>query len=200
PADLAQSLGFSIVDPNAAGGALPIGLDSGVYASSDTVQAAPTLRKHRLIFWPRSAMPLLLVTNRSQAERGAYGKIRLLGPRALAFPRAREVPPSRLPRAFPADAALADRMLAGYLDRPLFAENFSASQGVDPWTQASGRALDDWHTFYEGGTRLIEYLHHVGYNGAMLSVLADGSTIYPSKLVQPTPRYDDGVYFATGQD
>ena len=34
----------------------------------------------------------------------------------------------------------------------------------------------------------------------MLSVMADGSTIYPNAAVAPTPRYDKGVLFATGQD
>ncbi len=200
PADVPQSLGFSIIDPNAAGAALPIGLDSGVYVAADSAEAVPTPRKHRLVFWPRSGLPLLLVTNRGHASRAAYGKIRLLGPRSTTFSLTREAAPSQLPRALASDVRLSDRILAGYLDRPLFPENFSASQGVDPWTNASGRTLDDWYTFYEGGSRLIEYLHHVGYNGAMLSVLADGSTIYPSALVEPTPRYDDGVFFASGQD
>ena len=72
------------------------------------------------------------------------------------------------------------RLLAAYLDRPLIPENFSADECLDPW---SGRSLDDWWTFYEGGTRLVEYLNHAGYNGLMLAVLADGSTIYPSTLL-----------------
>ena len=60
--------------------------------------------------------------------------------------------------------------------------------------------MDDWVTYYEGATRLVEYLHHVGYNGLVMSVLADGSTIYPSPLLQPTPRYDTGTFFGTAQD
>jgi hypothetical protein len=34
----------------------------------------------------------------------------------------------------------------------------------------------------------------------MLSVMADGSTIYPSAATDPTPRYDTGTFFASGQD
>ncbi len=34
----------------------------------------------------------------------------------------------------------------------------------------------------------------------MLGVLADGSTIYPSALADPTPRYDTGVFFTSAQD
>ena len=33
--------------------------------------------------------------------------------------------------------------------------------------KGAGRSLRDWVTFYEGGKRLIEYLKHVGYNGAV---------------------------------
>ena len=49
--------------------------------------------------------------------------------------------------------------MAAYLDRPLFPENFSAEEAYDDWC---GRSLDNWNTFYEGGTRLISYLQHVG--------------------------------------
>ena len=31
-------------------------------------------------------------------------------------------------------------------------------------------------------------------------MVADGSAIYPSELLEPTPRYDTGVFFASGQD
>jgi hypothetical protein len=79
----------------------------------------------------------------------------------------------------------------------LFAENFSAREALDA---LSSRSLDDWTTFYEGATRLVDYLNHIGHNGLMLSVLADGSTIYPSRLLDPTPAYDTGVFFGTGQD
>ncbi len=64
----------------------------------------------------------------------------------------------------------------------------------------SHRSLDDWNTFYQGGTRLVKYLRFVGYNALMMSVLADGSTIYPSRLVEPTPRYDTGGFSSAGQD
>jgi hypothetical protein len=104
---------------------------------------------------------------------------------------------SYLPRRFTSHGAESTRLLAGYYDRPLFPENFSAGDSFDSW---SGRSLDDWHTFYEGSTRLADYLNYVGYNALMVSVLADGSAIYPSRLVDSTPRYDTGVFFANAQD
>ncbi len=186
PSDLPQTLGISILEPNAAG-ALNVGLDSGVDVPETFLsgKSAPRWLRHRLVFWPRTKAPLLLMTNRSDRSPAVYGKIRVLAGW------------ESLPRAVPAQASASARMLAAYLDRPLFPENFSASEALDPWLN---RSLDDWQTFYEGGARLVQYLQYAGYEGLMLSVLADGSTIYPSRLVQPTPRYDTGVFFDSGQD
>ncbi|MHB1033734.1 MAG: family 10 glycosylhydrolase [Pirellulales bacterium] len=198
PTDVPQTLGISIVEPNAAGAVTPIGLDSGIYVADDAVAGKAHWAKHRVVFWPRTRTPLVLVTNRREGSHAVFGKIRVLGSPpspVLALPRTTAVA-TGLPRAFAA-TDVPERLLAGYLDRPLFPENFSATESLDSW---SGRSLDDWFTFYQGGTRLVEYLNHVGYNGLMVSVLADGSTIYPSAVVQPTPRYDTGVFFATGQD
>jgi glycosyl hydrolase family 10 len=201
PSDVPQSLGISLVEPNVTGAVMPIGLDSGVYLPSEAAESTPVMARHRLVFWPRTSWPLLLMTNRRQGARAVYGRIRLLGPRQSAFTTlAREPVAGRLPRAFPPDARPAGRLLAGYFDRPLFPENFSGSQAFDSWSAPSGRALDDWNTFQEGANRLVEYVNYVGYNGLMMSVLSDGSTIYPSTQLEPTPRYEDGVLLSSGQD
>ncbi len=47
---------------------------------------------------------------------------------------------------------------------------------------------------------MTDYLNSVGYNGLMLSVLAEGGSVYPSKLLEPTPRFDTGLFFDQGQD
>ena len=192
PSDVPQTMGISILEPNAAGALMPIGIDSGLDLGKEAATgAAPHWLRHRLIFWPRTATPLMLVTNRRDNSPAVYGKIRVFAGW------------EHLPRAFPAQPEPPvqlrpdGRLLAAYLDRPLFPENFSGAESFDEWSE---RSLDDWGTFYEGGTRLVEYLHHVGFGGLMISVLADGSTIYPSQLVQPTPRYDTGVFFASAQD
>jgi hypothetical protein len=199
PTDVAQTMGISIIEPNVAGKITPIGLDAGVYLPEEAIDRESRLARHRLIFWPRTKAPLLLVTNQRDGSRAVFGKVRLIGPKPSVASNLRldSGRPAYLPRAFPASQPAGDRLLAGYYDRPLFTKNLSASEAFDEW---SGRGLDDWVTFYEGATRLVEYLEHFGYNGLMITVLADGSTIYPSRLLQPTPRYDSGAYFATGQD
>jgi hypothetical protein len=186
PSDMPQTLGISILEPNAAGALMPITVDSGVDVTADVaVNRAPSWLRHRLVFWPRTTQPMVLMANRRDRLPAFYGKIRVLG-------GWEHLPPAAL-----AESRAGQRLLAAYFDRPLFPENFGASETLDNW---SGLSLDDWTTFYEGGTRLVEYLRHVGYNGLMISVMADGSTIYPTALVAPTPRYDKGSLFATGQD
>ena len=60
--------------------------------------------------------------------------------------------------------------------------------------------LDDWVTFYDGSQRLTKYLDYAGYNTAIVNVVREGGSLYPSKALQPTPKYDSGVFFVTGQD
>jgi len=187
PSDVPQTVSVSILEPNSSGALAAINVDSGFELPPNIpAQAeAPRWMRHRVVFWPRTKLPLVLVANRSETTPAVYGKIRVLAGW------------EQLPRALPGVPVLGSRMMTAYLDRPLFTKCFSASDALDAW---SGRSLDDWVTFYEGATRLVEYLNYVGYDSLMLSVLADGSTLYPSALVQPTPRYDTGAFFDTAQD
>jgi hypothetical protein len=186
PSDVAQTMGLSIIEINAAGTLVPIGLDSGVDVSNEAATAAaPHWERHRLVFWTRTNSPLLLITNRRQQTPAVYGKIRVMGGW------------ERLPRTDAAKDRWPSRLIAAYMDRPLVPENFSAEEVLDTW---SGRTLQDWRTFHQAGARLIDYLRYAGYNSLVLSVAADGSAIYPSQVLEPTPRYDTGVFFASGQD
>ena len=187
PAGISQTATISLIEPNAAGALVPFGVDSGIETkpslAADTSPAR--MQKHRLIFWPRTKTPLVLISNPRTDTAALYGKIRVLsGWKKLPAP----VQPS---------PEVPQRLIAAYMDRPLLPENFSAGESLDAW---SHRSLDDWKTFYEASTRLVEYMKHVGLGGLMMNVAADGSSIYPSQTLQPTPRYDKGDLFATGQD
>ncbi|MGD9724560.1 MAG: hypothetical protein AB7O59_24970 [Pirellulales bacterium] len=200
PSDVPQAMGISLIEPNAAGAVMPIGLDSGVYVSDEEAANPPQMSRHRVIFWPRTKTPLVLISNRRQGARAVYGKISVSSAAhsqfpTLPLPKPAESGPTLAP-AF-ADPAAGGRLWAGYLDRPLFSENFSAPEAVDP---TSRRSLDDWNTMYQGGVHLVRYLKYVGYGGLMMSAYADGSTIYPSATLAPTPRYDTGVFFGSAQD
>jgi hypothetical protein len=187
PSDVPQTLGVSILEPTASGGLASLVVNSSMVNSAEAIGAVdkPRWQRHRVVFWPRTASPLLLISNGRERTPAVYGKIRVLAGG------------QQLPRTLAMRGGANRRLLAAYLERPMIPENFAAAECLDSW---SGRSLDDWTTFYEGGTRLVEYLHHAGCNGLMLGALIDGSTIYPSTLVEPTPRYDTGAFFATAQD
>ncbi len=68
PSDVPQTLGISLIEPNAAGAVMPIGLDSGVYVSDEDAQSPSELLKHRIVFWPKTELPIVLMTNRRSAR------------------------------------------------------------------------------------------------------------------------------------
>jgi hypothetical protein len=183
PGEIPQTLGISVIEPNSAGKVVPVGVDTAIHVeASQTVPVEP--QRYRLIFWPRTELPYLLLTNRQSKRSATYGEIRL-------FHR------SELP-IVPIERTQAEhRMAIAQFSRPLFCEVFGASDAVDPET---GQALDDWLTFYEGASRLIEFAKYLGYDAISLAALCEGSAIYPVDGIQPTPKYDTGAYFTNGQD
>ncbi len=185
PDNVPQTLGVSIVQPNALGNVSPLGYDSAVEVAAPPVGVAPAVGRHRLVFWPRSKTPVLLLTSHDPDRPTVYGRVRI-----FRFSH-------RLMARRPRKANSPERLIAAWLDKPLAAEMFSANEAADTLT---GRSLDDWRTFYEAGTRLTQHLEFAGYNAAVLPALCEGSTLYPSELLQPTPKYDTGVYLTDGQD
>ncbi len=196
PSDWRQSVSISIVEPNAAGQVTPIGVDSGIEVREPAVTATPALAKGTLEFWPRTKTPWVLIANRRDDRAALLGKLTLsAGPANL---RPMEIGNGGgLAGGEAAHAKSAGRQLLAYLDRPLLAENFSASQSVD---RETGRSLEDWLTAYEAGTRLVEHLQSNGYTGAIVTVACEGGALYPSQKLEPTPQWDSGIFFESGQD
>jgi len=183
PTGVRQTLGISILEPNAAGEVVPLGLDSGIDVTPQLGDRA-AVRMHQIKFWPRTKSPVILLMNCRRNAPGVYGQIRV------------RAGPQHLP-THPNLSNPGDRLLAAYYDRPYLTENFSATQFVDG---GSRRLLKDWRSFHDAGNRLIEYLRHAGYNGAIMCVARDGGAIYPSQLLNSTPRFDNGAFFTTAQD
>lgn len=188
PSDLAQTLAISVIEPNAAGKVAPIGLDSGLDVADPAPGETPRLLRHRIVFWPRTRTPLVLLANRRADGPAVFGKLAVLaGPRTL--------PPAPVHgRAVPEGDR---RLIAAFFDRPIFPENFGADKSLDSTGEG---AWDDWATFWDGGRRFVEYLKYAGYNAAVVTVACEGSALYPSRRLNPTPKYDSGAYFSNGAD
>ena len=186
PGDREQTFVVSVIEPNAAGKVMPVGLDSGIHVSPQDVTHVAVqpeeVQQHRLVFWPKTTAPLVLVTNLRQEQPAVFGNLRVY--RQGSMPDV-------------TSAKTDSRLAFAYFERPYFPECFGASEFRDPET---GRSLEDWVTFYEGGRRMIRHLKQNGYTGVVLTCFSEGSTLYPSPLLQPTPKHDRGVFFASGQD
>lgn len=186
PADRRQTLLLALVEPNAKGAVAPPLVDMGVSSSGELSQwsSVPTWQVHRVVFWPKTRQPLLLVANLYQ-EPAAYRRIRVYSGG------------QRLPENFPPGAFSDERLVAAYFHRPLLSALFGGTDVPGPFRH---QGVDDWLTFYQAGLRLSQYVRYAGYNTVVLSVAADGSTLFPSTRWQPTPRYDSGCFSSIGAD
>lgn len=190
PANMPQNLGLSIFEAGAAGEGDVTAIHSGVYVPEEAAPLPPQIETHRILFWPRTRTPILVVMNRRPRGFAAYGKIKV-EQLAAHLPEATAQPAPASPQS------AGPRLLAAYLQQPVFPENFSASEALDPQTR---RTFQDWQSFYEGGTRLVEYLKHTGRNTLFIQAVGDGTALYPSLHVRATPRYDSGMLSSEGHD
>ena len=188
-----QTLGISIVEPTISGGLFPATIDSGIYVARELVtdNLDGQTMQHRILFWPKTKTPIILMTNQNVEQSAVYGGMRIY--------RAPDVFPQSQ-RSAGAETAIGhkqSRLFAAYLHRPNFCDNFSA-------TRMSGHipnvGVTDWETFYQGISRTVQYMRMTGCGGLMVSVASDGSCLYPSELLSPTPRYDSGAFLANGED
>lgn len=171
-----QHFGLSIVEPNAAGVVEGVYRDAGVYVEGLGRGELKQAQTHRVIFWPRTQAPLLIVTNEHPTAPAHFGQIRVLKHNgALGAGKAAAQPRGRL--------------IAAYLSRPLAANGFGATETAETIGAGSAGSVGDALTAYESATRLTDYLRYGGYNSAVASVLADGSAIFPMSRMAFTPRY-----------
>ncbi|MBI1247747.1 family 10 glycosylhydrolase [bacterium] len=187
PSDLPQSLGISIIEPDAAGMITPIGIDSGVQVFPPQPGDKPATMKHQLVFWPRTSTPMLLLTCRDKDHPSTFGRISVLAGR----PR---YSPTEVSNQMPTEN---DRLAIGFWDKPLFAKGFGAPEDLN---NASSRSLEDWLTYLEGSNHLIEHLKSVGFNAACISMMSEGGSLYPSPHFRSTPKFDKGLFFDDGRD
>jgi hypothetical protein len=186
PRDVSQHLGVSIIEPDAAGRVMSFGRDCGVYSEPSTIDPAnPTVEIHRVVFWPRTKSPGLLLTNRSTARPVQYGKIRLL--RRVTAPAADVAD----------DGFGGQRLVAAYIATPRFADTFGAGEEMDA---GSGLSVDGWNTFLTAANRLAQQLRASGYNAAIISIAAEGASLAPIDSLGASPRFDTGLLSAHGGD
>lgn len=202
PTDVEQSFSVSILEPNRSGEVIGDSVDSGVSVDERWATEAPKLERHRLIFWPRTTNPFVLLAGKHPTAPTVFGRIRVLAGPARLDERVIDSL-EQTANAFAAPSGdrqvrLDERMIAAFFQDPGFSAAFGSDKAADPARPLG--SLDDWYTFYRGGARLAQYLRFAGYNSAVICVARDGGSIYPSEVLEATPRHDNGVFFPSGQD
>lgn len=195
PPEYPQNIAISIMERNGDGELVPISLDSGVIVGDPdltlpNVSMPSAVTRHQLVFWPRTTSPIVLIANRQASGDIAFGRLRL------------EVFKQGLPSASPAPNHLqqSHRKRFATIDRPTLRRVFLAPDAIDRSDPKSKFGFDDWLSYFRAANRLIAYLRFAGYDGVTVSIASEGSSLFPSKHLLPTPKHDRGVYANSAQD
>jgi hypothetical protein len=184
PTNFPQKLGVSILEQSFSGALLPSGNDSGIVVDDNPFsdRASRDVSRFTMVFWPRTKTPVILVSNCSVATPAAYGQIRIY---RASDEETKTSTPNR------------GRIFGLTITKPNLCEQFSTV--LQP-SFFGIEGAENWKSFDDAISRALYYLSAYNYDVMALSVVADGSSLYPSALINPTPKFDGGVFLATGGD
>lgn len=179
PKSSPQSLGVKILELlNQDGEAFPyMTLDSGIHQSKELVPNTPNgdadTATLRLLFWPKTCQPMLMLSNPDSHRDARFGDVRLyrlktenVSPNSsantaeLLFPKPFSGTPSRL--------------VLSYHARP----------GFVPMS-------NDWSQLHEACSRFPILEHRRGYDGAVINIASADRILFPSQILQNLPFSSD---------
>lgn len=166
------------------------GMDSGVTVPRSDLSNSNSEKwlMHTFHLWPEEDAGALFISNGDANIKAQLGELKF------------ESGPSRLASNARPDSDIdntARRERMAFLESPDFSGLFQAARKIDP---QSGQALDDWATFHDAIDRLTQHLKANFYDGAFVTIVADGSALYPSFGLAPGPRFDSGLFSSEGCD
>ena len=152
PAGKEFQLGLSIVQPNSDSSPIVQHHGTTVFVGKHELHQ-DRAGQVSLVFWPKTASPVLLVTNDHPTETGHFGRVRVAASPGLTKPQR------------PLDLSNSKRLVAHYLSEPIFPQFFATGQ-LSPTSRAS-RDLQDW---YLGSERFADYIAEIGCNAAIVAM------------------------------
>ncbi len=173
PADKDQYLGVSIVEPGSNGVIQGNPRDAGFFVEGLGRSEVKQRDSYRLLFWPRTQSPLLVITNQHPTFPAHFGKIRVYR---------RSGPLNEGPR----QATASTRLVAAYVSKPLASESLGvmeAAESADGNRAFSGSG--DSRSAYETAIRFKDYVQYAGYNSAVVSFVSGGRASYPNSQLLP---------------
>jgi hypothetical protein len=185
PAEIPQTLNISVVEfLNDGDKVVPVlTADSGIYVAEEVVsdQVSGQVATHRVLFWPKTKQPMLLLVNRDHQRDAQFGDVRLyqidsdqIDKNNAHSTSPPEETPTLIPKPFD---GLPQRFVLGYLHRADFLNELSPSSEFQP----RENPVTNWQILYESSVRIIDSLHRSGYDGAMINVVSNESMLYPSE-------------------
>ncbi len=135
PADEEQNLGLNIVEPSANGTIEGVRLGSSVYVEGLGRVEEKQKQVQRLMFWPKTQVPLLIVSNQHPQAAAHYGQIRV-------FRRAGPLNPSAAPHI------PQKRLIAAYVGKPSLIEPGDVPAQDSPGGQIAVNSIDDYEAAY----------------------------------------------------
>lgn len=189
PGDQDATVAVAVVEPNPSGEGVAISTEGGFRVERPAFGGEPArMEVHRLVFWPKTRLPVVVLANPSPVRGAVVGRLRVLaGPDRL---------PSQDRAAGRRGTLAAGRQVHGYLAKP----DFSRFIGIDAVDPESGRPIHDWGAVFTGIARCAEQLKAQAADGAMIAFYADGVAAWPSKLGVGGTRWDGGAFAERGAD
>ena len=199
-----QRVVVSVVEPDLDKTGSQAQLDSGIIvrreSGIDNEEASDRGSVHRVVFWPATKTPWVIVANPDRSHPAFFRWIRMFdGPKSLAeaepLTKETEEAVSEIPSS--PDFRKSRRLVGPYFEKPVLHESFLVNKLLE---SSSEQPVDDWYAFHQLVSRLVDYLKYSGYNSAQITIAADGSAWFPSQKLNPTPKYDSGIFSRLGRD
>jgi hypothetical protein len=139
------------------------------------------LETHRLVFWPTTRHPLLVIANPAADAPALFGRVRVLAG------------PARLPAA---GTLPAGRGLHAFLPSP----DLAGFGGPERTLRGGGPTVGDWDTHLTAVRHSSDLLRAHAAAGALVTVFARGAALWPSRHTREAARWDAGRVSEAGLD
>ncbi len=181
PQEMEQTMAVTIVERDPTGTFFSPSVQTGFHV--DPSQAQTETGVQSVMFWPRTRLAYLVLSNKNADRPVEFGRVRVQESNGSPAGTARNAIGQR-------------RSLAHFAD-PDLTRPFAGTRTIDPLLD---RSFTDWETFLATGRHMVEYLNHAGLSGAAINVLSDAGQLAPHPMVDGGTQVDSGQLFTSGQD
>ncbi len=169
--NLPADVGIAIVEPNGGGESPTLLCERRIQIDDWHRLDDSQPHRVRIPFWPGAKGTWVLLTNRDSNKNALIGKMSV-----------------RVAEGMAATPAGNDGRTAWlFVERPWLARDMSAPDVIDPTTK---RVVDDWNTWRIAAERLVDHVKRSGANGAVITLAADGGSLFPCDALAPSPRLE----------